>query len=94
MDDARVLVSRRDAFKINGLEFNESCSPVQGTVHWDTIRSLFNGTMLVTAIILAPLYFSWSALAVFFVLCFFTLCCGHSVGFHRRMIHRSFKCHK
>jgi stearoyl-CoA desaturase (delta-9 desaturase) len=22
------------------------------------------------------------------------LCCGHSVGFHRRLIHRSFKCPK
>ena len=94
MDDARALVPRRDAFKINGLEFNDSCDPVEGTVRWDPIRSLFNAAMLVLAIVLAPLYFSWSALAAFFTLCFFTLCCGHSVGFHRRMIHRSFKCPK
>ena len=30
----------------------------------------------------------------FFVLCFVTLCCGHSVGYHRRLIHRSYQCPK
>ena len=58
MDDLRSLVPRRDAFKINGLEFNDSCDPVEGTVRWDSIRSLFNATMFVLAIVLAPLYFS------------------------------------
>ena len=94
MDDVRELVPRRDAFRINGLEFDDSSSPVEGTVRWDTVRSLFNGTMLTLALVLGPLYFSWSALGVFFALSFVTLCCGHSVGFHRRMIHRSFKCPK
>jgi sn-1 stearoyl-lipid 9-desaturase len=94
MDDLNSLVSRRDAFRINGLEFNDSCSPIAGEVRWDTLRSLFNGTMMIFAVVLAPMYFSWSALIVFFGLCFVTLCCGHSVGFHRRMIHRSFKCPK
>jgi stearoyl-CoA desaturase (delta-9 desaturase) len=31
---------------------------------------------------------------VFFVLLEFTMCCGHSVGFHRRLIHRTFQCPK
>ncbi|MEM7635966.1 MAG: acyl-CoA desaturase, partial [Pseudomonadota bacterium] len=87
-------VSKPDPFRINGLVFDENCSPKEGRVRWDTGRSLWNGSMLVAALILGPMYFSWSALAVFFVLCFFTLCCGHSVGFHRRMIHRSYKCPK
>ena len=94
MDEDKLRVPRRDAFKINGLEFNESCSPVEGVVKWDMIRSIFNGTMLVLAVVLGLLYFSWSALLVFLCLCFVTLCCGHSVGFHRRLIHRSFKCPK
>jgi sn-1 stearoyl-lipid 9-desaturase len=93
-DEGAALVSRRDAFRINGLEFDHSCNPVDGDVHWDGVRSLFNGTMLVLALTLGPIYVSWSAVAVFLALCFVTLCCGHSVGFHRRMIHRSFKCPK
>ena len=94
MDDVRNIIQRRDAFRINGLEFDDTCNPVAGEVRWDPLRSMFNGTIMACALVLAPLYFSWSALAVFFVICFFTLCCGHSVGFHRRMIHRSFKCPK
>ena len=39
-------------------------------------------------------FFSWSALAVFLVTAGVTLCAGHSVGFHRRLIHRSFECPK
>jgi stearoyl-CoA desaturase (delta-9 desaturase) len=50
--------------------------------------------MLAVAIVLGPLYFTWPAFAVFLALSALTLCCGHSVGFHRRMIHRSFKCPK
>ena len=46
------------------------------------------------ALVLGPIYFTWSALPVFLALCFVTLCFGHSVGFHRRLIHRSFKCPK
>ena len=83
-----------DPYRINGLVFDRDCNPAVGQVRWNTARSLWNGTMFLAAIILAPLYFSWSALVVFFCLCFVTLCCGHSVGFHRRLIHRSYKCPK
>ncbi len=48
--------------------------------------------MLAGAVILGPLTFSWSALAAFLILAGITLCAGHSVGFHRRLIHRSFEC--
>ncbi len=49
--------------------------------------------MLVT-LILGPVTFSWRALAVFAVLTGGFLLLGHSVGFHRRLIHGSFKCPK
>jgi len=87
-------IPRRDAFRINGLEFDSTCSPVEGVVRWDTIRSLFNATMFAAGLILGPLYFTWPAFGMFLALSAVTLCCGHSVGFHRRMIHRSFKCPK
>nr|WP_281061369.1 acyl-CoA desaturase [Sphingobium sp. Sx8-8] len=38
--------------------------------------------------------FTWEALAVFLLMAAITLCAGHSVGFHRRLIHRSFECPK
>jgi len=50
--------------------------------------------MLAAAIILCPIFFSWSAAALFVVLTYASLLIGHSVGMHRMMIHRSFKCLK
>jgi stearoyl-CoA desaturase (delta-9 desaturase) len=69
-----------------------SCDPVQGTVRWAPVKSLWIGTMTVAALVLGPLYFSWTALLLFVVSSVITLCAGHSVGMHRRLIHNSFEC--
>src|SRR5262245_17516279 len=89
-----ALSKPADPYRINGLVFEGHCDPSAGTVHWDTVRSIWNGAMLAAALVLGPIYFTWSALCVFLTLCLVTLCAGHSVGFHRRLIHRSFKCPK
>ncbi len=81
-------------YKINGLIIDDDASPNSGTIKWDIYRSLWNAAILLGAIIWGPLYFTWSAFGVFLTLSFITLCCGHSVGFHRRLIHRSFECPK
>ena len=86
--------AQQDAFKVNSLSGLDHASPVRGEVIWDTPRSIGNSTMLLAAVVLGPLTFSWSALAVFLVTAGITLCAGHSVGFHRRLIHRSFECPK
>ena len=83
-----------DAFKVNSLRNLESASPVEGDVVWDGPRSLWNAAMLIAALVFAPLTASWSALGVFVITAGITLCAGHSVGFHRRLIHRSFSCPK
>ena len=82
------------AFKVNSLVLTEDVSPVSGRVVWDKWRSLWNTFIFLSALFLAPLFFSWSAFLVFLVLSATTLCVGHSVGFHRRLIHRSFQCPK
>ena len=41
-----------------------------------------------------PLLLLLGRVAVFVVLLELTMCTGHSVGFHRRLIHRTFKCPK
>jgi fatty-acid desaturase len=66
--------------------------PVNGTVRWAPAKSLWIGSMTLAAIALGPLVFSWDAFALFLVTSAVTLCFGHSVGMHRRLIHSSFAC--
>lgn len=79
------------AYKVNSLTGLDRASAVEGEIAWDAPRSIWNNAMLLGALVLGPLTFTWSALAVFFVTAGVTLCAGHSVGFHRRLIHRSFE---
>ncbi len=66
--------------------------PELGRVRWKPVKSIWIGAMTLAGVALAPLTFSWGALAVFLVLSGLTLCAGHSVGMHRRLIHNSFEC--
>lgn len=60
----------------------------------DAPKAVWNGVMLLTAVVLGPLCFSWSALVLFVTLTYASLLVGHSVGMHRMMIHRTFTCSK
>ena len=66
--------------------------PASGVVRWSATKSLWIGGMTASALVLGPLLFSWTALAVFLATCAVTLCAGHSVGLHRRLIHGAFQC--
>lgn len=66
--------------------------PVEGRVEWNLAKSMWIGSMTLTALIGGPLLFSWDAFFVFVLLSAITLCTGHSVGMHRRLIHNSFEC--
>ena len=83
-----------DPYKVNSLTGLDTASPVEGHIVWDPVRSIWNGGMLLAALVFAPLTASWDAILVFLVSAAVTLCAGHSVGFHRRLIHRSFACAK
>ena len=83
-----------DPYKVNSLTDLDTASPVEGRIVWDPLRSIWNGSMLLAALVFAPLTISWDAVLVFLVSAAVTLCAGHSVGFHRRLIHRSFACPK
>jgi len=69
-----------------------NCEPVSGKVRWAPAKSLWIGSMTASALILGPLYFTWGALSLFLVTSGVTLCAGHSIGMHRRLIHNSFEC--
>ncbi len=66
--------------------------PHTGRVRWQPIKSIWIGAMSLCALALGPLFFTWGAFAAFLGLCAITLCGGHSVGMHRRLIHNSFEC--
>jgi stearoyl-CoA desaturase (delta-9 desaturase) len=71
---------------------SKGADAVHGKVRWDPAHSLWNGAMLLAAVVLGPMTISWSAVAVFVLSTGLVLLLGHSIGFHRRMIHRSFDC--
>lgn len=67
-------------------------NPCEGEVYWKWSKSLwYLGALFATAV-LAPLTGSRGAVLVCFVLTVVTLCLGHTVGMHRRLIHESYQC--
>lgn len=77
---------RPGVFRVDG----HGASPVLGRVKFAPAKAAWNLSMLAGALLLAPLTFSAGALATFLVLTYTTLLLGHSVGMHRRFIHRAY----
>ena len=88
------MTASQDVYRVNSLVLASTSSAVAGDVEWDPVRSSWNGGMLLAALVLGPLTFTWGAFAVFLALLALIMCAGHSVGFHRLLIHRSFECSK
>lgn len=63
-----------------------------GKVSWAPVKSIWFLSNALFALIGGYVYFSWSALVLFFAFTGLTLCLGHSLGMHRRLIHNSHKC--
>ncbi|MFN4297331.1 MAG: acyl-CoA desaturase [Brevundimonas sp.] len=87
-----MTADHHDPCAVNSLVETPGCSPVLGRVRWDPVHSLWNCGMLAATLIAGPLLFSWGAVAVFAATTGAGLLLGHSVGFHRRLIHGSFEC--
>jgi stearoyl-CoA desaturase (delta-9 desaturase) len=64
----------------------------KGGVKWSPVKSIWITAMYVGAIGGGSVYFTWDALLLFFVTSGVTLCAGHSLGMHRKLIHQSFDC--
>ncbi len=67
-------------------------NPIQGTVKWAPVKSLWLSSMTLVALIAGPMTLAWDTAAVFIASCAITLCLGHSLGMHRRLIHNSYQC--
>ncbi|MEP3598466.1 MAG: acyl-CoA desaturase [Stappiaceae bacterium] len=74
------------------IDFSSTADPRFGTVRWSPSKSLWWFAMLSGWTILGSLYFSISAVVVFIITCAITLCLGHSIGMHRKLIHDAFEC--
>ncbi len=81
-------------YKVNSLVITPDVDPILGVARWDAGRTAWNIGMLLGALVLGPIYFTWDAFILFVLLLELTMCVGHSVGFHRRLIHRTFQCRK
>jgi stearoyl-CoA desaturase (delta-9 desaturase) len=84
--------SEDDIVAVNSLREVPGCSAVEGEVLWDPAHSLWNGGMLVITLLVAPALATWGAATIFLLLTGVSLLLGHSIGFHRLLIHRSFAC--
>jgi fatty-acid desaturase len=71
---------------------DDRTDPTDGQIHWAPAKSLWIGFMTAAAVALGPVLFSWDAFLLFIATSAVTLCFGHSVGMHRRLIHGSFDC--
>ena len=68
-----------------------SCA-LKGKVIWNPVKSIWFLFNLSMALFIAPWCFSFPALFLCIVLTGITLCFGHSLGMHRLLIHRSYRC--
>ncbi len=81
---------RHEVWRIDG----RGADACEGDVVWSPAKSIWNTSMFLLAFGLGPVFVSWSALLVFAIASYVTLLLGHSVGMHRRLVHRSYDCSK
>ncbi|HSG35344.1 MAG TPA: acyl-CoA desaturase [Sphingomonadaceae bacterium] len=80
----------RDRCEVNWLVETLGANAAKGTVRWDPAHSAWNGGMLAVALLFGPVTATPAALVIFVLLTGGAVLLGHSVGFHRLLIHRSF----
>ncbi|MEK6249554.1 MAG: acyl-CoA desaturase, partial [Planctomycetales bacterium] len=71
---------------------SEQTSPIEGLPVWSPVKSVWFSGMATIALVGGVWTFAWDAAVVSCLLTIVTLCLGHSIGFHRLLIHRSFEC--
>lgn len=81
---------RPGVFRVNSTGAN----PVAGGVEWHPLKSLWINGCLIGFIAGAFVTTTASSVAVFLVLTYLSLLFGHSIGMHRKLIHRTYECSK
>lgn len=81
---------RPSVFRVDG----SGADAVRGRVVWAPAKSLWINACLICFIVGAFFATSLSAIVVFLVSTYVSLLLGHSVGMHRKLIHRTYECAK
>lgn len=71
---------------------SEKTNAVDGHVHWSPKKSLWITSHFLIGIIGGMLSFSIDSFILFLFFTGMTACLGHSLGMHRLLIHKSYKC--
>ncbi|OYT90261.1 MAG: acyl-CoA desaturase [Burkholderiales bacterium PBB3] len=75
------------------IQSSHGSNTVDGVVRWDPAKSAWFSGMALVAILWGPITLQWDSFAIFLISSGMTLCLGHSLGMHRRLIHGSYACH-
>lgn len=78
--------------RIDSFDEPSGGNALEGHVRLDTTKVIWVGAMLVFGTVGSLLTISISAVLLFIISTGVTLCLGHSLGMHRRFIHRSYQC--
>jgi fatty-acid desaturase len=70
----------------------DTTDAVQGTVHRQPLKSAWISAMTLIALVVGPAVVTWDAVALFVCSTAVTVCLGHSLGMHRRLVHRAYEC--
>lgn len=80
-----------DPHAVNFIIDDGSGNPREGIVRIDPANLIWNGGMAAIALVIGPMVATPSALALFFITTGLVLLLGHSIGYHRLLIHGSFQ---
>ncbi|MEM8983205.1 MAG: acyl-CoA desaturase [Pseudomonadota bacterium] len=81
---------RPEVFRVAG----SHADPCDGRVVWAPLKSLWINGCLIVFVVGALFATSASAIVLFLVTTYLSLLLGHSIGMHRKLIHRTFECPK
>jgi fatty-acid desaturase len=81
---------RREVFRVDG----SGADAVHGRVVWAPAKSIWISSCSILFLIGSFFATTLSAVIVFFVATYVTLLLGHSIGMHRKLIHRTYECPK
>jgi fatty-acid desaturase len=88
----RALAGSENMFRSPRMYEDDATNADSGRVVWKPVKSFWIGTMSAIALIGGPPTATPDAIALFIVTAAVTICLGHSLGMHRRLIHRSYEC--
>jgi fatty-acid desaturase len=92
-DEVEAALARSDSmFRSPRMYEAAGTDAMRGEVSWKPSKSIWISAMTVVAVVAGPLTIAPQAFALFVVTTAITICGGHSLGMHRRLIHRSFDC--